>query len=165
MLDITSIDKVVETANDFLNNFAQPFGNSEDMKDSIEYAIKFVEEKPNAYITFVGHSKGGAEAAANAVATNKDAILFNTATTNLNAYGLSAEDYKANMIGYVVDGEILRALLGWISTPIDDMQLIGKRSVFEVIDSLLSNKLIQLYKSIEKHKIEHVIDLFKEKEG
>ena len=164
MLDITSIDKVVETVNDFRNNFAQPFGNSEDMKDSIEYAIKFVEEHPDAYITFVGHSKGGAEAAANAVATDKDAILINPATTNLSIYGLNAENYNANMKAYIVNGEILMELFRWVSTPIDDMQLIGKKSVFDVLDSLLSNKIMQLYKSIKRHRIEHVIDLFKEEE-
>ena len=64
----------------------------------------------NYEITFIGHSKGGAEAAANAVATNRNAILFNPAATALNEYGLNANTYSADMTVYVVKGEPLNAL-------------------------------------------------------
>lgn len=109
------------TDTDVWNNLSQPFGWSNDMKDSIKLTKKFVEDHSTSGITFVGHSKGGAEAAANAVATNKNAILFNPASVNLNAYGLSEEDYSADMTAYIVEGEILNNLLGWVSEPIDKL--------------------------------------------
>lgn len=66
-----------ESASDWLNNILQPFGKSADMWASINNSIEFVNNNLDADITFIGHSKGGAEAAANAVANNKNAILFN----------------------------------------------------------------------------------------
>ena len=39
--------------------------------ESIEYAKDFVENHWDDEVTFVGHSKGGAEAAANALRLNK----------------------------------------------------------------------------------------------
>ena len=106
---------------DWINNFLQPFGWSDDMWNSISFARTFVERNPNSHITFIGHSKGGAEAAANAVATNRDAILFNPASVSLNSYGLNSKNYTANMTAYIVEGEILNTLLGWASSPIDEV--------------------------------------------
>ncbi|CUX98559.1 FIG00630787: hypothetical protein' [Enterococcus faecium] len=40
----------------------------------------------------IGHSKGGAEAA-NSVAINTNAIIFNPATVNLSAYELDTSTY------------------------------------------------------------------------
>ena len=65
-----------------------------------------------------------AEAAAAAVATNNDSILFNPATVSLEMYGLNAKNYTADMDVYVVRGEILNNLFGWISKPIDDFKYI-----------------------------------------
>jgi len=44
----------------------QPFGKSEDMKNSLAFVEEFMKNNPSINVTFVGHSKGGAEAAANA---------------------------------------------------------------------------------------------------
>ena len=63
---------------------------------------------------FVGTSYGGAEVAANAVATGKDAILFNPASPNLSKYGLSFDDYEANMVSYIIEGEALSETVGKI---------------------------------------------------
>ncbi|MNW39517.1 hypothetical protein D3C74_166070 [compost metagenome] len=77
------------------------------MEDSIEKSTAFVNAHKDNEITMVGHSKGGAEATANAVANNKNAITFNTALVHLYAYGLSKSGYTATMTHYVVKGEIL----------------------------------------------------------
>ena len=143
---------------DWKNNFEQPFGQSKDMVDSIAFAKRFVNEHPNAHITFIGHSKGGAEAAANAVATNKDAIVFNPATVNLSAYGLSSNTYSANMTTYVVEGEILNKVFGIISTPIDDYKTIKKDSlVGKLLKSTTIGQLYDLIESFFDHSIGTVI--------
>ncbi len=67
----------------------------------------------------VGHSKVGAEAAANAVASNKNSIIFNPATVNLEAYGLSASNYSTSMTAFIVKGDILTDLERGFSKPID----------------------------------------------
>jgi uncharacterized protein YukE len=104
---------------DWKTNGEQAFGQTYDVTDSLKYVDKFITKHPEAKITFVGHSKGGAEAALNAVYYDKDAILFNPAAANLKDYGLKASDYHANMTAYVVDGEILNGIEGFVSKPID----------------------------------------------
>lgn len=88
------------------------------MKDSIMNAVAFSRSHENN----VAHSKGGAEAIANAVATNRNGITFNPAKPNLSAYSdlftpeywgsHYIKDYSANTTNYVVDGEILNYLFG-----------------------------------------------------
>lgn len=109
----------VNSLNDWKNNAQQLFGSSYDIKVSIEQAKKFVIKFSNNEITMVGHSKGGAEAAANAVATNKNSIIFNPATVNLRAYGLRSSDYSASMTAFIVKGDILNTAEGWMSKAID----------------------------------------------
>ena len=105
------VNKGSSTWGDWVNNFQQPFGWSTDMSESIANAEYFSNGDCGNYeITFIGHSKGGAEAAANAVATNRNAILFNPAAVALNEYGLNANTYSADMTVYVVKGEPLNAL-------------------------------------------------------
>ena len=105
------VNKGSSTLSDWANNIQQPFGWSTDMSESISKAEYFAEgDWGNYEITFIGHSKGGAEAASNAVATNRNAILFNPAATALTEYGLDANTYSANMTVYVVKGEPLNAL-------------------------------------------------------
>ncbi|WP_369677107.1 hypothetical protein, partial [Enterococcus faecium] len=66
-------------------------------------------------ITMIGHSKGGAEAA-NSVAINTNAIIFNPATVNLSAYELDSNTYTANMVAYVVEGDALNVVFGGVYT-------------------------------------------------
>nr|WP_242617245.1 hypothetical protein [Enterococcus faecium] len=68
----------------------------------------------------IGHSKGGAEAAANAVATDTNAFLFNPATVNLSAYELNSSTYTADMIAYIVKGDALNNIFGGMSNPIGE---------------------------------------------
>ncbi|MCY6958028.1 hypothetical protein [Clostridium brassicae] len=102
------------------DNLLQLFGESHDMKNSINFAINFINNHPDESITFIGHSKGGAESAANAVVTNRNCILFNPATVNLDAYrlGEKRKKYSAKMHAYIVDGEILHGIEKGFSKPI-----------------------------------------------
>ncbi len=103
---------------DWKNNAEQLLSSkSADMWDAINYSKGFVSEHPKE-ITFVGHSKGGAEAASAAIATNKNAIIFNPATSNLSDYGLNASSYTADMTAYIVKGDIVNYFEGWFSNPV-----------------------------------------------
>ena len=145
--------------NDWINNnLTQPFGNSLDMKDSIAFAQEFVKEHSGCNITFIGHSKGGAEAAANAVATNRNAILFNPATVNLNAYGLDSSNYSANMIAYIVEGEVLSDIFGPISAPIDEVEYLNSFFCSSEMD-LFAGPLFGFVLSVIKHSMDTVIEL------
>ena len=98
--------------------------------------------------------KGGAEAAANAVATGKKAILFNPAKANLGAYGLDADEYDGKMVSYVVDGEVLETYLNWLpfETPADKI-IIGKNN--DETDYSFKER-------IRRHLLEEVIKALKE---
>jgi hypothetical protein len=110
------VNNGTSTTGDWGNNLQQPFGKSDDMKDSISNSEYFVANNKNAEITMVGHSKGGAEAVANAVANNKNAITFNPAKPDLSEYGLSDLDYTASVTNYVVTGEVLNGIFGEVPT-------------------------------------------------
>lgn len=84
---------------------------SADMWDAINYSKGFVGSHSQE-ITFVGHSKGGGEAIAAAIATNKNAITFNAANFNFSKYGLT-ETNKSGIKNYYVDGEVLSAAIGY----------------------------------------------------
>ena len=152
------------------NNFTQLFGNSNDMKDSIAYAKEFVKNHSSSKITFIGHSKGGAEAAANAVATDRDAILFNPATAALSEYGLNSNNYTASMTAYIVRGEALNELFGLISAPIDEVKyLIDDFTIGDYFGELFGERVYDIYDAIAKHGMDTVIhilerDKAKEKE-
>ena len=97
----------------FLNNFLQPFGLSWDMWHSLAFAESFCRKHKKQKITFVGHSKGGAEAMANAVVTNRNCIVFNPAVVYYKPYGLrkKREQYTALISAYFVEGEFLTGVL------------------------------------------------------
>ena len=102
----------IETVDVWKNNAEQLLSaKSADMWDAINYSVDFTSSHSQE-ITFVGHSKGGAEALAAAVATGKNAIVFNPAKPNLKDYNLSACNYNGNATSYVVRGEILNNLFG-----------------------------------------------------
>jgi RHS repeat-associated protein len=85
------------SARDWGQNVAQVFGGSTDVEGYIAFANNFIKkEGAGKEVTFVGHSKGGAEAAAAAMDTKRNAILFNPATLNYSAYKLNASDYRAS---------------------------------------------------------------------
>jgi hypothetical protein len=97
-----------------VNNLAQPVGWSQDMRDSRNYALMFKLSHRDYGITMVGHSKGGAEAIVNAVASNSNAITFNTMSPSIEEYvsKFSIANYRGNMTHYIVQSDILNNLFG-----------------------------------------------------
>lgn len=81
------------------------------MAESIQKAKYFANGEWGEHeITFIGHSKGGAEAAANAMASDRNAIIFNPAQVSLFSVGLDAFNFKGSITSYVVKGEPLSLL-------------------------------------------------------
>lgn len=128
---------------DWVNNAERHFtSKSADMWDAINCARGFSEYAGGKKITFIGHSKGGAEAAAAAVATNRDAILFNPADANLKDYGLDGSNYTGNMVQYVVESEVLAwtgigpvspARIPTIRTAIIKQQVYNKDTIKQMV--------------------------------
>ncbi|MEL6853179.1 MAG: RHS repeat-associated core domain-containing protein, partial [Bacteroidota bacterium] len=135
---------------DLVENIEQPFGGSEHMKLSISHAKELSREVGNAELTFVGHSKGGAEAAGNALATNRNALLYNPAAINPNAYGLDSKLYTGadehGMTAFIVKGDALnRYLNSWSARPIDKAVYLNRQSL----------------SSVKNHSIKSVINALK----
>ncbi len=146
---------------DWINNAQQLFGYSGDMKYSIREAKKFVNKHTKNEITFVGHSKGGAEAAANAVKTNKNCIIFNPATVNLSAYGISSSGYTSDMVAYIVKGDILHSVENAFSKPIGRIVYLPRQYGH---DLELHTEMI-LVNGIRNHLMGAVKNALNEKKG
>ncbi len=144
---------------DWENNLKQLIGESDDMWNSIANAEDFVESHPDAQITFVGHSKGGAEAAANAAATNNNAILFNPAWVNLAAYKQEKSEYDASMTAYVVKGDILNTAEGWLPKPFDYVVYLPKQYHVNT-----PSKAVNVVNSVRNHLMPAVREAIKEYE-
>ncbi len=148
------------SAIDWKNNFQQITGpDSRDMQEAISFARKFKEEHPGTKITFVGHSKGGAEAIAAATATGCDAVVFNPAVANLDDYGLSSKGYKGNITAYVVDDELLNTVQNLVNDHVDVRYLpkpfigrLGSASgiVGDIIGKVLSHSMNTVNSSMNK---------------
>ncbi|GEM_PF-779171 len=142
------------------DNAKQLFGASEDVRNSIAYSKNFVKEKYSSNITFVGHSKGGGEAAASAVESNKNAILFNPATVNLDAYTPNGPNYSASMTAYIVEGEILHTAEGWFSQPIGSVEYLPAQHPTNTW-----NPKTNVKNAVENHSMAAVKAALKEKGG
>jgi len=125
---------------DVINDVQQPLGFSTDLKESIEYTEMFVSIKSNKEITFIGHSKGGAEAAANAIATNRPAIIFNPAPLSIENNGLTEKNsvYDAKMNVLIVDNEILDIMF-------DTKKIFQSIGTNTIIESLPAQEKINWY--------------------
>ena len=142
-----------QTWSDWGNNVQGPLGFSDDIKAGIKASIAFDEAHKNDEITFIGHSKGGAEATANAVATNRNAILFNPMSVNLGAYeGTKGKTYTAGMTAYIVGGDILNNIFGKVSNPIGKAVYLPNQNV-----SQWWQAWNHLGNSIKNHSMESVI--------
>lgn len=109
---------IYHSGGDWLQNEKRPIGISEDMKQGIKYSKDIVNKlKNDGYydITFIGHSKGGAEATGGAMATNQDALIFNPASFIASEYGINSSDYTGQIDAYIVDGEILTSVMDDLS--------------------------------------------------
>jgi len=93
-------------------------GMSADTMLSKDFAKQFVLVDYAGYeVTMVGHSKGGAEAMVNAIATNTNCITFNTLAMSMDFYCTPTEirAYKesgAQVTHYVVGGDPLNRIFG-----------------------------------------------------
>ena len=130
-----------DSFSDWKNNAEQYLSSrSADMWDALGAANSFVTDYPGREVTFVGHSKGGAEAIAAAVYKNKAAITFNPMVANLEDY---VKDYKKRirnynasmMTNYVIKGDGLNGLFG--------ENEVGK-TVYEATQLWLVNEKINL---------------------
>ena len=116
---------------DWINNITSVFGLSFNEWYSEAFARRFVKEHPYAYITFVGHSKGGAEAAYNAMATNRDAVIFNPAPVNPVMYGLKSSNAGA-INEYIVKGEILNDVFFLVPKPTHNVTYLPMQALTPV---------------------------------
>ena len=71
-----------EFREDLRANIQQSLGHSEQYHRSIAYARQLSQELWQYRLTFVGHSKGGGQAIANARATGREAIVFNPSSVS-----------------------------------------------------------------------------------
>lgn len=148
---------------DLINNFGQPFNASPDMSASIKKATGFVNNHKSNEVTFVGHSKAGAEAMADAIKTNNNAIIFNPAS--LNASGLNAARYTAQVDEYIVRGEPLNSIFGPVSTTFGSHDRITYLPAQHSLSSLgrlllgpTISSVIGAYNSYQNHSMESVIN-------
>lgn len=99
---------------DYWNDIAQLFGLSKDMGASINCARAFVERHEDSVITFIGHSKGGAEAAANAITTNRNAIVLNPMRLMLTReMSECLAGYRGMVDVFAVRKDPVKMLFGW----------------------------------------------------
>ena len=137
----------------------QPFGESENMMVSIRDAKQVSRDVGEAELTFVGHSKGRAEAAGNALATNRNALLYNPAAINEDAYGLDSKKYtgadKNGMTAYVVKGDMLDSFINqFFAKPIDKAVYLPTQSKNPITNHLIDAmiKAIQEYNKTNEKK-------------
>ena len=147
---------------DWKNDIQQPLGSSADMKASIADAEEFVKNNSGSEITMVGHSKGGSEAAANAVATNTNCIIFNPATVNLNAYRLDSSRYHASMTAFIVKGEILNNTFGSVSKPIGKVVYLPNQHMTPWWVQGPARNALNVYNEIQNHLMPSVKSALKE---
>ena len=95
---------------DYKEDVLQLFGESSQYRESVQNARVLSRVFPNSEITFVGHSLGGGLAAANALATDRNAITFNPAAITRETkkkLELPASTTNGCIFNVVVKGEIV----------------------------------------------------------
>ena len=156
-----------ETFNVWKNNAEQYISaKSADMWDAIEKAKQFVVKVGKIEVTIVGHSKGGAEATAAAVATNKAAITFNPMIANLSDYRVNANNYNiGKMRHFIVKNEVLNILFK--EPPVGrSIYLPTQHVLIPDILGIPLNIVISAYNAvgmIQNHSMESVIAALGEK--
>jgi hypothetical protein len=98
------------SAEDWSNNFSQLTGNSDQYAQSVSNATALSENLGSAELTFTGHSLGGGLAAANALATGKNATTFNAAALTQATKESNGLNKSASIFNVVVQGELLNTV-------------------------------------------------------
>lgn len=155
---------------DWENNVEQAIGpDSVDMQEAINYAIWFKDFAGDKKVTFVGHSKGGAEAIAAATKTGCDAVVFNPAWANLEDYGVSAEGYKGNIKAYIVKNEILHDVQKIVNGHVDVTYLPDQNKYAYWARYFPSTGIIgasvAIYGGYQNHRIKSVIEAIDEEKS
>lgn len=129
------------------------------MKDSIEFAKWFVDGHAGFEVTMVGHSKGGAESMANAVATNTNGIAFNPSLPSLFFNGILRDyfSYDKKITSYMVKGDMLTSVVGR-STIAEPIYLPDQNKI-KWNDSALT----RIAKAYKNHSMDSVIKALKER--
>lgn len=128
------------------------------MLQSIDKAKYYKSVYKDYEITFIGHSKGGAESIANAVATGKNAMVFNPATAYLEEHGVKNKNYKGDIEIYVVEGD----MLNWGKVNNKDIATKVVMLKQQYGDGPLNTSLRDGYKN---HLMETVIEAIEEQEN
>jgi hypothetical protein len=98
----------ITSSKDWNNNIEQLRGSSEQYQQSVENATAIAGNLGDAELTFAGHSLGGGLAAANSLATGKDAVTFNAAAlSQATKEDLNLTNRSGSIFNVVVRGEIL----------------------------------------------------------
>jgi RHS repeat-associated protein len=94
---------------DLAADYLQMFGKSGQYEEANMNAREISSDLKGSEITFVGHSLGGGEAAANALATGRDAITFNAAAlSDATKEGLQLNK-SAKIDNFDVKGQLIKA--------------------------------------------------------
>ncbi len=119
-IEYALVSKGTSTRDDWKNNFEQVLWKSPDLEAAIKESGNFADQHLGNEITFVGHSKGGPEAEASALSTNKNAILFNPAPLKLSGnLSQAAKNYSAQISEYIVGGEAVNLTLNNLARPLN----------------------------------------------
>ena len=144
---------------DWKEDFGQLRGQTNQYNESVNIAEQLSEKLGDSELTFVGHSLGGGLAAANALATDKNAITFNPAalsSVTKKNLGLTSLN-KGNITNVIIKGEIVNYLQSAIGMPLEGS--------IHVIDANYSEgkSILNTVKRIKNHFINTVIDKLEEK--
>ena len=132
----------------------QLFGVGTQYRESVNNAKILSNNLVNSELTFVGHSSGGGLAAANALATDRNAITINAAAISKSTKDnlqLPSSTSKGRIFNIVVKGEIV----GYLQTKLG-MKLEGGAYTLNAI-YLPGNSIINTVLRINNHLIDTVI--------
>ena len=96
-----------QTGKDVVADLAQPLGLSKQYAESVSFAQKLGDQLGDSELTMVGYSKGGGEAAADAMGTGRSAVTFNPAGVSGFTKSALQLNFSPQIDNYDVKGEIL----------------------------------------------------------
>ena len=146
---------------DWENNINQAtVGKAKQYEQSVNNARLIDEALGGASLTFVGHSLGGGEASANALATGRDAITFNAAGLSQPTRDNLKLNMTAKIDAYIVKGEVVDATQGLIGIKAEYTNLYELSSTQYQI-SIFGYEPLKKYNSVMDHMMESVIKSMK----
>lgn len=144
---------------DFKEDVFQLMGKSSQYEESVNNAQELNSKLSDSELTFVGHSLGGGLAAANALATDRNAITFNPAAiTNETKVNLRLPNTTTNgrIFNVVVQGELVNHIQSKLGLNIEGGKYTLNASY------LPGNNIINTALRINNHLIDTVIEKIKE---